>query len=148
MGAADPRKSHEMRTLEFASVAMTSATAGDHAAARRAWQDALDYAEVHLPDDDIRFWVRSGLGAALLEAGDYRGALEMAGSALAWCLSQRAPLASLTMAKSYLRLGDVVSAQDYARQACGLRGEGVLQAFSPEDRAALGPITGGPGSPP
>ncbi len=131
---------HKARALELANLGIRSTVAADHAAARHAWQEAFDYAEMHLPGADITYWIRDGLGAALLQVGDYHGALEMAGSALEWCASQRAPQASLTMAKSFLRLGDVTRAREYARQAYGLRGEGVLKVFSPADRHALGQV--------
>ena len=129
---------HKARALELANLGIGATVAADHAAARHAWMEAFSYAEEHLPRDDINYWIRDGLGAALLQVGDCQGALEMAGSALEWCAAKRAPQASLTMAKACLRLGDITRAREYARQACGLRGEKVLQVFSPADRDALG----------
>jgi tetratricopeptide (TPR) repeat protein len=138
MSSETTQESFRARTLELANRAIESVAAADHDAARAAWLVALDYAERHLSDDPIVSWIRSGLGAALLKTGDYRGALEMAASALAFCSSVRAPLASLTMAESFLRLGDVTRAREYAEQACNLHGKGVLKSFSPTDREALG----------
>ena len=134
------KEMHKSRALELANLGTRSTVAADHAAARHAWQEAFDYAEKHLAGDNITYWIRDGLGAALLQVGDYHRALAMAGSALEWCGTQRAPSASLTMAKSCLRLGDVTRARQYARQAYGLRGEGVLKVFSPTDREALGQV--------
>jgi len=135
------REAHEARAMELANLGIESQAAGDYEAARHAWQEALNYAEQHLPGDSVLSWIRSGLGNALLKTGDYPGALEMAGSALEFCASVRAPLASLTMVEAYLRLGDVTCAQEYARQACDLRGERTLEVLSLEDRAALGVAT-------
>lgn len=131
---------HQSRALELGNSAIRSGADGDHEAAQNAWRSALAYAEQHLSGDNIIPWIRSGLGDALLQCGDYRGALEMASTALAFCASARAPLASLTMAKAYLRLGDLPLAREYARQACQLRSEAVLNQFSPADRETLGQI--------
>ena len=141
MSSGTTRDMHKARALDLANLGIRAAAAADHAAARDAWQDAFDYAEKHVPGDNIAYWIRAGLGDALLQVGDYHGALEMAGSALAWCAAQRAPSASLTMAKSFLRLGDATRARDYAREAYGLRGEGVLKVFSAADRDTLGQVT-------
>jgi tetratricopeptide (TPR) repeat protein len=130
-------KVHEARAMEFANLGIGSQAAGNHQAARQAWLDALDYSERHLPDHDIILWIRSGLGETLLRNGDYPGALEMAGSALEFCAAVRAPLAALTMTEAHLRLGDVTRAREYARQACYLRGEKVLDSLSPDDRRTL-----------
>lgn len=138
MASRTAQEAQMARTMELANRGIGSLAAGDYYAARHAWQEALDYAEQHLPDDRIVPWIRSGLGDALLKSGDYHGAIKMAGSALVFCASVRAPLASLTMAESFLRLGDVSRAREYARQACDLRGKGVLKAFSAADRETLG----------
>ena len=133
--AADETKA---RVVELASLGIRSQAAGDYQASRDAWLVALDYAEQHLPGDTTASWIRSGLGDALLKCGDYSGALEMAGSALDYCASVKAPLAALTMVRSFLELGDVIRARQYARQAYDLRGEEVFKSFSLADRAALG----------
>lgn len=128
---------HRSRALELASLGICAGADGEYEVARDAWRGALTFAEEHLQGDDIIPWIRSSLGAALLRCGDYRGALEMASSALLFCASVRAPLAYLTMAEAYLRLGDVPLAQDYSRQACELRGEAVMKQFSPADQETL-----------
>ena len=129
---------HEVRAMEFADLAMRSQMEGDHKAAGQAWLGALDYAERHLPCSNIIPWIQSGLGDSLFRAGDYHGALKMAGLALDYCASVQAPLASLTMAQAHLRLGDVARAREYVRQACDLKGERVLEVLSQADRDALG----------
>jgi tetratricopeptide (TPR) repeat protein len=133
-------KEHRSRALELANFGISSGADGEHETAQDAWRKALVYAEQHLSGDNIIPWIRSGLGDALLECGDFRGALEMSSTALAFCGSAQAPLASLTMAKAYLRLGDVPRARDCARQACQLRSEAVLKQFSPADRDTLGQL--------
>ena len=137
MISEDAENTHEARALDFANLGMQFQAEGDHRAALQSWLDALDYAERHLPDKKIIFWIRSGLGDSLLRVGDYRGALKMAASALEYCASVRAPLAALTMAQAYLRLGDVVRGRDYMRQACELKGERVFEVLCPADRDAL-----------
>lgn len=124
--------------MEFANLGIQFQAEGNHQAARQAWLDALGYAERHLPGNNIILWIWSGLGDALLRNGDYHRALEMAGSALKFCASARAPLAVLTMTQAHLRLGDVTRAREYVRQACDLRGEKVLEVLSPADRETLG----------
>ena len=138
MGSETAEEVHEKRAMEFANRAIGFGVDGDHQAAQQAWLDALDCAERHLPGDNIVPWIRSGLGASLLENGDYHGAVEMAGSALEFCASVRAPLAALTMTQAHLRLGNVTRAREYARQACDLKSEKVLQVLSPADRERLG----------
>lgn len=128
---------HKARAMELATSGIGAAASGEWNAARDAWREALAYAERHLPDDEVVFWIRSGFGDALCRGGDHRGALAMAGSALEWCAGKRAPLAALTMATSSLRLGDLEGGLAYARQACALRGEAVLNALDPADRAIL-----------
>ncbi len=130
----------QARAMELANLGVTANADCDYKTAVRAMREALDYAEQHLPGDDIIPWIRSGLGSYLLNDGDYRGAVEMASAALAFCAARRAPLAALTMAKALLWLGDVTRAREYARQAHDLRGEAVLKAFSSVEREALGSI--------
>ena len=142
-GADAGGRAHVARAMELANAGIGALAAGDHEAAVQAWREALAYAERHLPGENIVGWIRSGLGDALLQAGDNEGALEMAAAALDYCASVRAPLAALTMAKAHLRLGDVARARDYARQACALRGESVMKAFRAAEREALGPIASG-----
>ena len=132
------RELSQAHAMALANIGIGESADGNPRAAVRAMREALAYAEQHLPDDDVIFWIQSGLGSYLFDDGDYRGALEMASSALAYCASVRAPLASLTMAKSFLRLGDLVRAREYAQQACDLRGGEVLNAFSSVDQQALG----------
>ena len=137
MKAETTQSAHKARAMQLANGGIESQAAADYEAARHAWTSALVYVEQNLPGDEIVYWIRSGLGDALLKGGDYHGALEMAETALAWCALKRAPLASLTMAMSCLRLGDMEGARSYARQACELRGDEVLNVFSPADRQAL-----------
>ena len=138
MGSETAKEVHRARAMEFANLGIQSQAEGNHQAARQAWLGAFEYAGRHLPGDSIILWIRGGLGDSLLKNGDYHRALKMAGAALAFCSSVRAPLAALTMTQAYLRLGDVTRAREYARQACNLRSENVLQVLSPPDREALG----------
>ncbi|WP_428377434.1 hypothetical protein [Lichenicoccus sp.] len=131
---------HKTRALELSNIGICSGADGKHEIARDAWQEALAYAQQHLPGNTMIPWIQASLGNALFECADYPGALEIAGAALTYCASVRAPLAALTMAKSYLRLDDVQRAREYAGQAYRLRGPAVLNAFSTADREELGPF--------
>ena len=141
MNSDTAQQAHKARAIELTTIGIDSQAAGYHEAARDAWREALVYAEQHLPGDNIVLWLRSGLGDILVKLGDYRGALEMADSALDYCASVKAPLAALTMVKALLGLGDVTRARQYAQQACDLRGEGVFNYLSLADREALGLAT-------
>jgi hypothetical protein len=74
-------KEHRSRALELANFGISSGADGEHETAQDAWRKALVYAEQHLSGDNIIPWIRSGLGDALLECGDFRGALEMSSTA-------------------------------------------------------------------
>lgn len=125
---------HDSVALEIANKAIARDAAGDHREARALWQKASDYAEAHLAGKDIYYWIKSGLGAALLEDGDYEGSIAVSQLALDWCLKINQPLPSLTIAKAYLKLGDRQNAVTHIRAAHRLIGEDAFDQLDPADR--------------
>jgi hypothetical protein len=57
--------------------------------------------------------------------------------ALDWCNEIDQPLPALTIARSYLKLGDQRSAAPYVSQAHRLIGDDVFQQFEAADRKML-----------
>lgn len=66
MGPETVEEAHEARAQEFANRCILFGAEGDRPTAQQAWQDALAYAEQHLPGNQIIPWIQSGLGASLL----------------------------------------------------------------------------------
>lgn len=123
--------------FEMANKAIALDAAGDRHEARIAWQKASDYADVHLAGEDIYYWIKSGLGAALFEDGDYEASIAASQRALDWCVKINQPLPSLTIAKSHLRLGDHRSAVEPVRQAHRIIGDEVFDQLDPADREVM-----------
>jgi tetratricopeptide (TPR) repeat protein len=123
--------------LAMGNKAIALDAAADHYEARLNWQKASDYADVHLAGEDIYYWIKSGLGAALLDDGDYQASIAVAKLALDWCLKIKQPLPSLTIAKAYLKLGDRQNAAAHVREARCLVGNGVFEQLDPVDREVM-----------
>lgn len=102
-----------------------------------AWEAASDYADTHLAGADIDYWIKSGLGAALFEAGAYERGIAVSELALDWCSKLKQPLPALTIAKCHVKLGNRQAARDSFDQARHLAGDSVLDQFEPADRAFL-----------
>lgn len=128
---------HASEALEMANKAIALDADGDWRAARLQWQKASDHADAHLAGEDICYWIKSGFGAALFEDGDYERSIAVSKLALDWCLNIDQPLPALTIAKSYLRLGDRRTAAPYVRQAHRLIGDDAFEQFEAADREIL-----------
>jgi tetratricopeptide (TPR) repeat protein len=133
-GAENP---HAVQGLNLANRAIALGAAMNHAEARLNWQIASDYADEHLEGEDIYYWIKSGLGAALLDVGEYQAAIAVSEVALDWCVEKNQPLASLTIAKSYLKLGSGESAARHIQQARELVGDAMIDQFDPADQEAV-----------
>ena len=123
--------------FEMANTAIALDAAGDRREARLTWQKASDHADAHLVGEDIYFWIKSGLGAALFEEGDYERSVVVSRLALDWCLKINQPLPSLTIAKACLKLGDRQGAVAHVRAAHRLIGDDVFDQLDPADREVM-----------
>lgn len=120
----------EAQALALAQKGIEAGAAERYGEAVVHWRAALAYTDTHLPDADIAFWIRSGLGAALYDAGAYEESIAVSKDALDWCAALKQPLAALTLAKSYRRLGDDAAAQAFLGQAHSLAGDSVLVSWN------------------
>ncbi len=123
--------------LEMANKAIALDADEDRRAARLQWQEASDHADAHLVGEDIYYWIKSGFGAALFEDGDYERSIAVSKLAIDWCLKINQPLPALTIAKSYLKLGDRQAAAPYVRQAHRLIGDDAFEQVEAADRQIL-----------
>ena len=94
-----------------------------------AWRLASDIADAHLAFTDMYYWVKSGYGAALCDAGQYRESIAVSLLAREWTLERRQPLSSLSIARSYLALGEGEAAAPYLREVHGLIGDAIFEQF-------------------
>jgi tetratricopeptide (TPR) repeat protein len=110
---------------------------GEHPFAVRHWEKASLIADEHLPGEDINFWIKSGFGAALFDAGRYDESIRVSQMARDWCLAHKQPLASLSIARSYLALGQDKDATAYLREIHRLIGDDIFAAFKDSDEVKI-----------
>ena len=120
---------NEAEALALAQKGIEAGVDGHHAEAVKHWQAASDYADVHLPGADIDYWIKSGLGAALHDAGAYEEAIAASQLARAWCSARKHPLPVITIARSHRRLGNHAAAATYLAEARAIVGEPDLQIW-------------------
>jgi len=135
--SSETENPHSVHAWTLATKAIDVDMAGDKAEACRLWQMSSDYADEHLTGETIYHWIKSGLGSALFEIGDYEGAISVSALALDGCSGMKQPLPALIMAKSYLKLGDRESAARYVQRAYDLKGDAVLNLLDPADRGEM-----------
>ncbi|WP_459778276.1 hypothetical protein [Photobacterium sp. R1] len=128
---------HADHAFELANKALFLELDGTLSEALHMWQQASAYADEHLPDDDLNFWIKSGYGSVLLEHQDYELAIAISGQALNWCREQKQPLPFLTTAKANLKLGDTSKAAQFAHQAQQISGDEIFDQFEPRDREVI-----------
>lgn len=130
MSRKNQENSLEAQALALAQKGIEASAAEQHDEAVVHWRAALAYTDIHLPGADISFWIRSGLGAALYDAGAYEESIAISKDALDWCAGLKQPFAALTLAKSYRRLGDEAKAQTFLSHARNLAGDSVLDSWN------------------
>ncbi len=128
---------HSRKALDLANSGIAFGARGDHAQALLSWEAASDYADEHLNGEDIYYWIKSGLGAALHDVGDFQRGIAISEIALAWCSSIKQPLPAITIARCHLRLGNTREAKAYLDRACHMAGLAVLDELDPADRLLI-----------
>ena len=134
---APPDDPHIAHAMALTTRAMTLGAESNHADACKEWQAASDCADEHLAGLGIDHWIKSGLGSALYDAREYERAIMVSRMALGWCIGQKAVLPSLAIAKSLLKPRNPEAAIQHVRQARDLRGDRVIEALDPADRATI-----------
>ena len=122
----------EAEALAFARQGIEAGADGRHGEAVAYWQAASDHADAHLSGADIDHWIKSGLGAALYDAGSYERSIAVSRLALDWCSARGFPLPAITIARSARRLGDHAAAAAYLARARALTGEPKLEIWEEE----------------
>ncbi|AOY00196.1 hypothetical protein [Jeongeupia sp. USM3] len=135
----------EREAFELANRGIRLGAEGRHAESVEQWLLAAEMAAQSMPEEAIRFWIDSGLAAALYEVGRYRESIVAAERARPFCLSlpQPAVSASLSLARSWLALGETAAALPYLREVLQWVGEERLPelfdpALHPKLRMLLG----------
>ncbi|HEV7306534.1 hypothetical protein [Ensifer sp.] len=124
-----PMNPHEREAYQHARAGIRLGTEADYAGAAEAWRQASDIADAHLALTDMYFWIKSGYGAALCDAGHHQKSIAVSELAREWTLAQRQPLASLSIARAYLALGDGAAAAPFLREVYGLIGDALFEQF-------------------
>jgi tetratricopeptide (TPR) repeat protein len=133
----DDEKALGEKALELADEAISLGAAERYAEALQRWEQASAFTDQHLAGRDIDRWIKSGLGAALFDAGRYRESIAVSETARLWCLKIGQPLPSLTLARSYLRLALPERAASYLQEVYGLIGDDIYQQFDAPDHEAI-----------
>lgn len=130
-----PMGPHEREAYEQARIGIRLGTEGRFAEAAEAWRLASEIADAHLAFLDMYYWVKSGYGAALCDAGRYRESIAVSLLAREWTLERHQPLSSLSIARSYLALGEGEAAAPYLRDVHHLIGEAIFEQFDKDVEA-------------
>ncbi|MGF6171868.1 hypothetical protein [Ensifer sp. 4252] len=93
------------------------------------WRLAAQLADANFEGEDLYYWVKGGHGAALCDVGRYRESIAVSKLVRAWTLSLRQPLASMTMARAYLALGEAGNAYPHIQDVHRLTGDEVFGLF-------------------
>lgn len=119
----------EREAFDQANEGIRLGAAGDHLHAVKHWEKASRIADEHLQGSDINFWIKSGYGAALFDVDQYDESIATSEIARQWCLGHGQPLASLSIARSYLALGQTATARPYLREIHSLIGNDIFPVF-------------------
>lgn len=133
----DSMHPREREAFDQANEGIRLGAAGDHLHAVKHWEKASRIADEYLQGTDIGFWIKSGYGAALFDADRYGESITASESARPWCLGHGQPLASLSIARSYLALGQAGKARAYLREIHSLIGNEIFSAFKDSDEASI-----------
>ncbi|NVD41146.1 hypothetical protein HT585_19915 [Ensifer sp. HO-A22] len=123
--------------LEHASAGIALGTVRRFEESLEQWRLAAQLADANFEGDDLYYWVKGGYGAALHDVGRHRDSIAVSKLVRAWTLSLRQPLASLTIARSYLALGEAENAYPHIQDVHRLVGDEVFNVF---DRRYLADI--------
>lgn len=126
------------------NIVMTHANAGIALGAEHRFEEALEQwrlasqlADANFEGEDLYFWVKGGYGAALHDVGRHHDSIAVSKLVREWTLSLRQPLASMTIARCYLALGEAENAHPHIQDVQRLVGDEVFGLF---DRRYLADI--------
>lgn len=123
--------------LEHANAGIALGTQRRFEESLEQWRLAAQLADANFEGEDLYYWVKSGYGAALHDVGRHRDSIAVSKLVREWTLSLRQPLASMTIARSYLALGEAENAYPHIRDVHRLAGDEVFNLF---DRRYLADI--------
>jgi hypothetical protein len=127
----------ESQVLDLANQAIGHQVNGEPRQAAQHWARAIALADTGMDEDEIRYWLRSGLAEALYQLGDDDACIAAAREARAWCLQQQTPLASLLLGQSLFRRGHAEAALDALCEAQSMIGSRFFEAIDSEHRDGI-----------
>jgi hypothetical protein len=127
----------ESQVLDLANQAIGHQVNGEPGQAAQHWRRAIALADAGMNEDEIRYWLRSGLAEALYQLGEDAACIVAAREARAWCLQQHTPLAALLLGQALLRSGRADAAVEPLREAQSMIGARFLEAVDAEHRDAI-----------
>lgn len=121
----------EMIPLE--NVVLKHANAGIALGAEHRFAESLEQCGAtggrELRGEDLYYWVKGGYGAALHDVRLHRESIAVSKLVREWTLSLRQPLGSMTIARSYLALGEAEHAYPHIQDVQRLTGDEVFDLF-------------------
>ncbi len=91
--------------------------------------NAAQLADANFEGEDLYYWVKGGYGAALHDVRLHRESIAVSKLVREWTLSLRQPLGSMTIARSYLALGEAEHAYPHIQDVQRLTGDEVFDLF-------------------
>ncbi|OCP01100.1 MULTISPECIES: hypothetical protein [unclassified Ensifer] len=126
---ATPMSPHERQAYDHARNGIRLGTEAKYTEAVEAWRLASDIADAHLAFTDMYYWIKSGYGAALCDAGRYRESIAVSMLSRELTLERRQPLSSLSIARSFLALAEGEAAAPHLRDVHNLIGDAIFEQF-------------------
>ncbi|MGO1069998.1 hypothetical protein [Lysobacter sp. CA199] len=127
----------ESQVLDLANQAVGHQANGEPRQAAQHWRRAIALADAGMDEDEIRYWLRSGLAEALYQLGEDEACIDAAREARAWCAQQHTPLAALLLGQALLRCGQAEAALEALREAQWMIGARFFDVVDVEHRDAI-----------
>ncbi|MGO1000678.1 hypothetical protein [Lysobacter sp. CA196] len=127
----------ESQVLDLANQAIGHQAGGDYRQAVEHWAQAIVLADAGMHDDEIRYWLRSGIANAHYQLGQDAACIDAAREARAWSRHQQAPLAALLLGQALYRSGRVQAALEALEEARGMIGAEFFDALDDAHRDAI-----------
>lgn len=124
----------ESQVLDLANQAVGHQANGEPRQAAQHWARAIALADAGMHEDEIRYWLRSGIAEALYQLGDDEACIKAAREARAWCLQQQTPLAALLLGQALFRCGHTDAALEALREAQSMTGARFFATIDAEHR--------------
>ncbi|ALN64977.1 tetratricopeptide repeat family protein [Lysobacter antibioticus] len=127
----------ESQVLDLANQAIGHQAGGDYRQAAQRWAQAIALADTGMHDDEIRYWLRSGIADAHYRLGQDEACIAAAREARDWCRHHQAPLAALLLGQALYRSGRVQAALEALEEARSMIGAEFLDAIDHVHRDAI-----------